>query len=79
MTKVINSKDKIDQRLIDLLRVQQASMQGYKIKFRGLNFEDHDKKNEETQQLPTLSPSSSLNNKCYKHREEQKVVQNENN
>ena len=40
---MVNSKDKTDRRLIDILRVQQASRQGIRFGFKGLNFEEHEK------------------------------------
>ena len=40
---MINSTDKTDRRLIDMLRVQQASRQGTKFGFKGLNLQEHEK------------------------------------
>ena len=43
LKKMIKSKDKTDQRFVDLIRVQQASRQGIKLGFKGLNLKDHEK------------------------------------
>ena len=41
---MINSKDKTDKRLIDLLRVQYARRLGIKIGFNGLSLDNHENK-----------------------------------
>ena len=41
LKKIITSKDKTDQRFVDLIRVQQASRQGINLGFKGLNLKDH--------------------------------------
>ena len=40
---MVKSKDKTDRRLIDMVRVQQASRQGIKLGFKGLNLQEHEK------------------------------------
>ena len=50
MKKIIPSKDIIDRRIVDLVRVQQASYIGLKLGFKGLNFQEHE---EESRQEET--------------------------
>ena len=42
MKKIIKSKEKTDQRLLDMVRIQQASRKGIKLGFKGLNLKEHD-------------------------------------
>ena len=49
LKKMIASKNKTDQRFVDLIRVQLASRQGFKLGFNGLNFKDYEKQKKEQQ------------------------------
>ena len=45
LKKMIQSKDKTDQRLIDMIRVKYAQQEGVKIGFGTFNFSDDEKEN----------------------------------
>ena len=53
---MINSKDKTDKRLIDIVRVQKARRLGIKIGFDGLSLDD----NENEDQILLHRPQSEL-------------------
>ena len=39
---MIMSKDKTDRRLLDLVRIQQASRKGIKLGYKGFNLKEHE-------------------------------------
>ena len=43
LKKMVKSDNKTDRRLIDMVRVQQASRQGIKIGFKGMRLKEHEK------------------------------------
>ena len=77
---MINSKDEIDRRLIDMIRVQQASRQGIRLGFKGLNLKEHDKfrlKDSQTQKGEFFDVSfddeDSINNENNKNEKKEEV------
>ena len=46
---MIKSKDKTDRRLLDMVRIQQASRKGIKLGFKGMNLIEHTNEYEEGQ------------------------------
>ena len=57
LRKLVQSKDKTDQRFIDMIRLRYSQQQGVKIGFKGFNLNDYD---ESFFNIATLTSNKSM-------------------